>query len=135
MRGQMITRPCCLVVEDQALIAAAIETSLATAGVAVQTVASLVDARAWLDENTADIAVVDLMLQDGPVTEFAAEFDRRGIPFVIYAASSRGQTIPSRVQGISRLEKPPARSDLFTVVLRTLMELPIAAASDPALLS
>lgn len=133
MHGAMITRPRCLVIEDQALVARSIETSLAMAGIAVQTVASLVDARAWLEENMADIAVVNLMLQDRPMTEFAGEFDRRGIPFVIYAASSQGRTIPSRLQRVPRPEKLTAGGDLFRVVLKTLMDLPIQAASGSAL--
>ncbi|MBA1159131.1 hypothetical protein [Microvirga mediterraneensis] len=115
--------PCCLVVEDRTLVAASIEMSLANAGIPVQTVATLVDARAWLEKNTAHIAVVDLMLQDRPMTEFAGEFDRRGIPLVIYSGCSQGQEVPTRLQREPRMETPTAYRDLLRVVLKTLMEL------------
>jgi DNA-binding response OmpR family regulator len=56
----------CLIVEDQTLIAMSIETYLEDVGIAVQTVTSMAEARAWLEANTADTAIVDFMLKDGP---------------------------------------------------------------------
>lgn len=55
MSQEMTDQPCCLVIEDQALIAMSIETYLEEAGMAVQTVGSMAEARAWLETNTADM--------------------------------------------------------------------------------
>ena len=121
MNGHMTDRLRCLVVEDQALIAMSIETYLADAGIAVQTVGSIAEARAWLEASTADIAIVDFMLKDGPATGLAGELNRRSIPFVIYSGYSLRQGVPSELQGVPWLEKPTSRDDLLKVVLKALM--------------
>jgi DNA-binding NtrC family response regulator len=120
-------QPRCLVIEDQALIAMSIESYLEEVGIAVQTVASIAEARAWLETNTADIAIVDFMLKDGPATDLAREFNRRATPFVIYSGYPPHQGIPCELQGVPWLEKPTSRDDLLKVVLKILM-----AVSGPA---
>ena len=97
MSQEMTDQPCCLVIEDQALIAISIETYLKDAGMVVQTVGSLAEARAWLEANTADVANVDFMLKDGPAIELARELNRRTIPFVIYSGSPRRESLPSEL--------------------------------------
>jgi DNA-binding NtrC family response regulator len=133
MSGETIDRPCCLVVEDQALIAVSIETYLEEAGIAVQTVASQAHAGVWLEANMADIAVVDFMLKDGSASELAGEFNRRGIPFVIYSGYPLRQGVSRELQAVPWLEKPARREDLLRVVLKILMALPGQAASAPLL--
>jgi DNA-binding response OmpR family regulator len=121
----MTDPPCCLIIEDQALIAMSIETYLEDAGMAVQTVGSLAEAHAWLDANTADVAIVDFMLKDGPAIELARELNSRAIPFVIYSGYPQRQGIPSELQGVPWLEKPTSRDDLLKVLLKTLMAAPL----------
>jgi DNA-binding NtrC family response regulator len=113
----------CLVVEDQTLIAMSIETYLEEAGIAVQTVASLAEARAWLEANTADVAIVDFILRDGPATPLAGELNSRGIPFVIYSGYPQRQGMPCELDGVPWLEKPTSRDDLLKAVLKSLMPL------------
>jgi DNA-binding NtrC family response regulator len=110
-----------------------IETYLEEAGIAVQTVASIAEARAWLEANTANIAIVDFMLKDGPATELAGELNRRAIPFVIYSGYPPRQSLPSELQGVPWLEKPTSRDDLLKVVLNTLMAVSGQAPSAPTL--
>ncbi|WP_262270443.1 response regulator [Microvirga yunnanensis] len=117
----MTEQPCCLVIEDQALIAMSIETYLEDAGIAVQTVGSLAEARAWLEANTVDVAIVDFMLKDGCATGLAGDLTGRAIPFVIYSGYPISQGVPSELQGVPWLEKPTSREDLMKVVLTTLM--------------
>jgi DNA-binding NtrC family response regulator len=123
----------CLVVEDQTLIAMSLETYLEEVGLAVQTVVSIAEARAWLEANTADIAIVDFMLKDGPATELAGELNRRAIPFVIYSGYPPRQSLPSELQGAPWLEKPTRREDLLEVVLKTLMAVSGQTPSTPPL--
>ena len=111
---------CCLIIEDQALIAMLIENCLEDFGMTVQTVSSMAEARAWLEAGTADVAVVDFMLKDGPATELARELNRRAIPFVIYSGYPQYKSMPSELQGAPWLEKPTSRDDLLKVVLKTL---------------
>jgi DNA-binding NtrC family response regulator len=133
MSKEMTDRSRCLVVEDQTLIAMSIETYLEEAGIAVQTVASIAEARAWLEANAANIAIVDFMLKDGPATELAGELNRRAIPFVIYSGYPPRQSLPSELQGVPWLEKPTSRDDLLKVVLDTLMAVSGQAPSAPTL--
>ncbi|WP_414476202.1 response regulator [Microvirga sp. M2] len=133
MSKEMTDQLRCLIVEDQALIAMSIETYLEGAGIAVHTVASSAEARTWLEVNTADIAIVDFMLKDGPATELAGEFKRRAIPFVIYSGYPPRQSLSSELQGVPWLEKPTSRDALLKVVLKTLMSVSGPAPSAPTL--
>ncbi|QRM31395.1 response regulator [Microvirga sp. VF16] len=121
MNREQTHQPCCLVIEDQALIAMSIETYLEEAGIAVKTVNSVAEARAWLETHMADIAIVDFMLKDGPTTELSDDLNRRGIPFIIYSGYPPRQGVPTELLGVPWLEKPTSRDDLLKVVLKTLM--------------
>ncbi|QRM34417.1 response regulator [Microvirga sp. VF16] len=133
MSTEMTYQPHCLVIEDQTLIAMSIETYLKDAGITVQTVVSMAEARAWLEANTADIAIVDFMLKGGPATELARELNRRAIPFIIYSGYPHGDRMPSELQAAPWLEKPTSRDDLLKVVLKTLMAVSGRAPSAPIL--
>ena len=86
-----------------------IETYLEEAGFAVQTVAF--HGRVWLEANTANVAIVDFILKDGPATELAGEFNSCAILFVIYSGYLQRQSMPSEFHGVPWLEKPPSRDD------------------------
>jgi DNA-binding NtrC family response regulator len=133
MSREITDQPRCLIVEDQALIAMSIETYLEEAGIAVQTVASIAEGRAWLEAGTADIAIVDFMLKDGPATELAGELNRLAIPFVIYSGYPPRQSMPTELRGAPWLEKPTSRDDLLKVVLNTLLAVSGPAPSAPIL--
>lgn len=133
MSRKMMDAPHCLIVEDQALIAMSIETYLEEAGIAVQTVTSVAEARAWLEANTTDIAVVDFMLKDSTATGIAENLNRRAIPFLIYSGYPSHRGMPSELQAVPWLEKPTRREDLLKVVLNTLMAVSKQAPSAPVL--
>ncbi|WP_201835041.1 response regulator [Microvirga zambiensis] len=121
MSTEINDHPRCLVIEDQTLIAMSIETYLEEAGIGVETVSSMAEARAWLEANIADVAIVDFMLKDGPATALARELNSRAIPFVIYSGYPRGDRMPSELRAAPWLEKPTGRDDLLKMVLKTLM--------------
>ena len=78
MSTESVIQPCCLVVEDQALIAISIEAYLEDEGFEVETVTSIAQARAWLEQAyTPKLAILGFMLKDGPATELAAELCTR----------------------------------------------------------
>src|SRR5918993_4422464 len=90
MSAESAIQPCCLVVEDQTIIAMSIEACLEDEGFEVETVTSIAQAQAWLEQaHTPKLATLDFMLKDGPATELAAELRRRGIPFVVYSGYPR----------------------------------------------
>ena len=113
-----VVRPCCLIVEDQVLIAMSVEAYLEDEGFDVETVTSASQAQAWLEEpHTPAYAIVDFMLQEGPATALAKELRRRGIPFVVYSGYPRALGIPSDLMTVPWLEKPTTREDLLRELL------------------
>jgi DNA-binding NtrC family response regulator len=123
-----VVRPCCLIVEDQVLIAMSVEAYLEDEGFEVETVTSASQAQAWLEEaHTPVYAIVDFILRDGPATALAEELRRRGIPFVVYSGYPRALGIPSDLMTVPWLEKPTTREDL----LRELLNLRSLTTPEP----
>ncbi|HEY8381528.1 MAG TPA: response regulator [Microvirga sp.] len=107
----------CLIVEDQALIAMALEASLEDAGFEV---AGLFGTNAaalnWLSSNTPEIALLDLLLPDGVCCELARLLRERGIPFAIYSGVLVPKERPAELQDVPWLEKPVSREALATTL-------------------
>ena len=105
--------PRCLIVEDQALIGMALEASLEEAGFTVAgPFSSTVDALAWLTENTPELALLDVLLKDGPCTRLVRELRGRGVPFAIYSGLKPPHMPPPELADVPWLEKPVAREAL-----------------------
>ncbi len=61
-----MTSPCCMIVEDQALIGMSLEAFLEEAGFAAAgPFLSCADALRWREHNTPYVAVLDISLRDG----------------------------------------------------------------------
>ena len=109
--------PCCLVVEDQTLIAMALEATMEDAGIPVAGLfASCADALAWTEDNTPSIAVLDYKLKDGPCTDLAKVLLARGVPVIIYSGLPQGHDTAPELRGVIWLEKPVPRGDLLHVI-------------------
>jgi two-component SAPR family response regulator len=79
--------PSILLLEDEALIAMDIESTLAYINAAsVASITSCSDALKWLAENTPDIAIIDIFLRDGECTEVADILVERDVPFIVHSA-------------------------------------------------
>ncbi|MET0527472.1 MAG: response regulator [Microvirga sp.] len=106
--------PCCLIVEDQALIGMALEAYLEEFGYQVAgPLTSNASALAWLESNTPDLAILDYVLSDGSCLELVRELRRRRVPFLIYSGHSRKAETPEEFQNVPWLEKPAARAQLL----------------------
>jgi two-component SAPR family response regulator len=79
--------PNILILEDEALIALDVETTLTDikAG-SVTNIASCAEALKWLAENTPDIAIIDIFLRDGECIEVAEILVERDVPFIVHSA-------------------------------------------------
>jgi DNA-binding response OmpR family regulator len=114
----------CMIVEDQALIGMSLEASLEEAGFAVEgPFMSSAQALHWLESDTPDIALLDVMLKDGTSVEIARALKSRGIPFAIYSGLPPNARGPSELQNVPWLEKPVSRETL-TAVLGDLVAQP-----------
>jgi CheY-like chemotaxis protein len=121
--------PRCLVVEDQVLIAMALEASLEEAGFAVAgPFPSNAEALNWLEHHTPDLALLDVLLKDGPCTSLVRALRARSIPFAIYSGLRPGNRPPD-LETVRWLEKPVSRDDLADVLREIAPKMPDGASA------
>jgi CheY-like chemotaxis protein len=96
-----------LLVENNALIAMSVEACLLDADVAVVKIAnSIASAKSALDEGIQfDVAIVDLILEDGNATPLFQVLSGRGIPVVITTGDEVDQGLPAQSKAITILQK------------------------------
>jgi len=119
----------CMIVEDQALIGMSLEALLEEAGFAVAGLfMSKAQAMDWLEGDSPDIALLDVMLKDGTSVEVARALKGRGIPFVIYSGLPRDKGAPSELQNVPWLEKPVSPETLAAALreLAPVLDYPAA---------
>jgi len=113
----------CMIVEDQALIGMSLEASLEDAGFAVEgPFMSKAQALRWLENDTPDIALLDIMIKDGTSVEIARALKSRGVPFAIYSGLPPNAHGPSELQNVPWLEKPVSRETLADVLGKLLAQ-------------
>ncbi len=113
----------CMIVEDQALIGLSLEASLEDAGFAVEgPFMSNAQALHWLENDTPDIALLDIMIKDGTSVEIARALRSRGVPFAIYSGLPPSAQGPSELQNVPWLEKPVSRETLMAVLEQLVMQ-------------
>jgi DNA-binding response OmpR family regulator len=103
----------CLIAEDQALIGMSLEAYLADAGYEpVGPFATNTEALRALESAAPDVALLDVLLKDGPCTPIVRELRRRGVPFAIYSGV-KPAALPPELAEVPWLEKPVARDALI----------------------
>jgi DNA-binding response OmpR family regulator len=111
MNGSSTRR--CLIAEDQALIGLSLEAYLADAGYdPIGPFATNGEALQSIDGAAPDLALLDVLLRDGPCTPLVRELRRRGVPFAIYSGM-KPAAVPPELAGVPWLEKPVAREELI----------------------
>ena len=109
-----------LVVEDEILVATAIECEVVGAGAEVVGPAYTLDEALELSQGRVDIAVLDINLGDHKVWPVAKTLGERGIPYVFASANAFGaQAIPEPFASAPRFDKPVR----MTSMLRKLAEM------------
>lgn len=107
-----------MVVEDEFVIALALERALAAAGCEViGPVGRLPEAEAAARRGRLDGAVLDVDLHGDTVSELADRLLRDGVP-VLFATGKEAE-LPERLLGQPRLQKPFALSRLTELAART----------------
>jgi DNA-binding response OmpR family regulator len=118
---EQAARPCCLIAEDQALIAMSLEAYLDEMGFVVAgPFTTPGQALAWLATNVPNLAILDYKLGEGTCGEIARELNARGVPVIVYSGTPRGVDVPPELQAACWLEKPVPRSALLKVVTKLL---------------
>ncbi len=111
-----------LLVEDQMLIAADVETMLADHGVTrVTTAPSVAEALRQLKAFTPDVAILDVNLGSGTSLPIAEELVKRGVPFVFATGYSDRSIIPAALLA-PIVRKPYEAASLVGTITRLLSE-------------
>jgi DNA-binding NtrC family response regulator len=114
-----MTVPCCMIVEDQALIGMSLEAYLEDAGFTVAgPFPSCADVLPWLERNTPQVAVLDVSLRDGTALPVAHELKERNTPFAVYSGLPFTSSLPNEFRDVPWLEKPVPREELTQVIVR-----------------
>ena len=107
MSESLHLRGCVLLLEDEALIAVALQADLEDAGYGVAgpfvTCTSALD---WLMGNRPDLAILDTVLKDGPCKEVALKLTSLGVPFLVYSGHAEGVNILPELENATWVEKP-----------------------------
>ena len=81
-----------LVVEDEMIIAIALENYLTAAGaVRVDCVPTLKSARAQVEDHNHDAVILDVLLSDGMCHDFARDLLARGIPVIFHSGHAQAE--------------------------------------------
>jgi DNA-binding response OmpR family regulator len=101
------SRPRILVLEDEALIALALQDDLQDAGHEVAgPFATCSAALEWLQTATPDLAILDATLKNGSCREIALKLSQREVPFLIYSGYQEDRQLLSEFDHITWIEKP-----------------------------
>lgn len=82
------------------------------------------EARASLNTDGADLAVIDINLGDGPAFDLARHLKSAKLPF-LFATGYDQAVVPDDLTAIVRLEKPFRPAELIKAAVRVLQEVGI----------
>ena len=105
-----------LLLEDEPLIAMDVELNLRDAGFDVSIIGTCGEAKDWLEVCRPDVAIVDIMLRDGPCHEIVAQLVEDGIPFIVHSGDQLNMHTGTPFAGGIWVNKPSLAEDLLTAV-------------------
>jgi len=115
----IFSKPCCLVAEDQALIALALEAALEEVGIGIAgPFPSCAEALTWVERHTPELAFLDFKLRDGPCTKLAKTLLGRGVPVIITSGCPQGPGTWPELCDVIWLEKPVDPARLLALIER-----------------
>ena len=103
-----------LLLEDEALIAVALQDDLEEAGYGVAgPFVTCTDALSWLEAHRPDLAVLDTVLKDGPCKEVALRLTSLGVPFLVYSGLAEDMNALPELASATWIEKPATAQALL----------------------
>ena len=111
-----------MIAEDEFFIALELRDQVESEGgvVPYDTVRSCEEALELFATAEVDIAILDVMLDDGEVFDVADNLQRRGIPIVFHSGHARPSSTADRFPNSAWLEKPSDQAELSAVLQRAL---------------
>ncbi|MEO9229756.1 MAG: response regulator [Devosia sp.] len=115
-----MTRKLALLLEDEALIALNIESTLESVGYEVVSFATCAEALNWLHLNSPSVAILDLHLRDGPSNAVSLLLTERRIPFVVHSGTSGSAASAPDFSAGTWLNKPSSGHDMLASISNAL---------------
>ena len=114
--------PVVLIVEDEPLVSMIYEDIVTDAGLSVGgSFSSSKSAEEWLSAHDADVAIIDIKLQDGSSAELAKKLCGRKIPFLVVSGYSSNNGHDEVFKSATWVAKP-ATPDLLQAALRGILD-------------
>ena len=115
-----------LVVEDDLLLAIALEDTLVGMGAVVLDVCHTLDqAMAWADADDFAVAVLDFSLGPNSVAPLARRLARRSVPFIFHTGMSRSEPSLMEWRDFPIVEKPASPHTLVAAIKSVLASGPV----------
>jgi DNA-binding response OmpR family regulator len=112
--AQHTPRRTVLLLEDEALIALALQDDLEEVGYSVAgPFATCVDALSWLECHRPNLAVLDTVLKDGPCKEVALRLTSLGVPLLVYSGLAEDMNALPELASAIWVEKPATAQALL----------------------
>ena len=120
-----------LLIEDETLISLDLCDTLVQAGYAVIGPATTVaGAMFLLRQQTPHLAIVDVLLRDGPCSEIADQLRARHVPFVVYSGYGRHAATIASFSGERCLEKTSSPAEIIKVLGELSQRIRAPSATD-----
>ena len=121
----MLTRerspPTVMILENEAIIAEDMASSFRDAGFKIAGVFyTCMGSEAWLKSETPEIAILDIMLNDGHCVGVVKILKKRNVPILIYSATIVDCDKMSVFKDLPRIEKPAPTDDLVEAARKLL---------------
>ena len=115
-----------LIVEDDLLLAIALEDTLVGMGAVVLEVCHTLDqAMAWADADDFAVAVLDFSLGPNSVAPLARRLARRSVPFIFHTGMSRSEPSLMEWRDFPIVEKPASPHTLVAAIKSVLASGPV----------
>ncbi|MHC2109366.1 helix-turn-helix domain-containing protein [Methylobacterium sp. CM6246] len=131
----MAQQPVVLIAEGDAVVSMDLSDTLERAGYRVLgPVATTAEALRLLVQEKPTVAIIDVVLRDGPCTKLAHALRRLDVPFLVYSGGQHVQHLGSEFQGAPWLSKPALSADIVITVNELVAPAPPATVgrSQPA---
>ena len=130
---QITRRPVALIAEADSLVGLDLCDALETAGYRVLgPFATAVEALEMLGQDSPTLAVIDVVLKDGPCAALADELHRRRVPFLVHSVHRNDKPHPASFQGVTWLVKPASPWDVVALCDELSLSDPSPANDEPA---
>ena len=117
MRATTSKPPSVLLIEDEPLISLDLCEILVGAGYDVLGPAHTLDGALFLlQHQTPQLAIVDILLRDGPCTEVAHQLRKRGVPFLVHSGYGRHSAEMPGFDDVPWLAKPALPGEVVQVL-------------------